>query len=299
MLFDRPEKRPEVLSAKTLGIALAIHLAFFVVFWLFAVFHGLFDKKEEIIPIDLTVVVNENLDGVENEPPPVKNPDPPEEKKPEPPKPKEKPAVKEPEKPKELERIVTNIVAKVDKKETKKPEKKKVEKKEPEKPKKTKAELRKERLEKMRKSATVNNKPVKIEVKNARESGNGRTEKKTLSDAEIMKLLNQGYRPGTKTQLAPNMMSHCLSLVQRALDEKWNSLLPSVGSSGTVLLSVRFTSNGGLTDVRLSKSCGDKTSDAAALSVARGVSSIPGLDPEFLVRFRKEALTIRYKVQGQ
>ena len=301
MLFERPERRPEVLGKKSLGISLAIHLAFFVVFWVFAALHGLFDKKEEIIPIDLMVVVNENLDGVENEPPPVKNPDPPPPPKPEPPKPK-KQTVKEPEKPKELEQIVTNIVAKVDKKETKKPEKKeekKVEKKEPEKPKKTKAELRKERLEQMRKRATVNNKPVKIEVKNARESGNGRTEKKTLSDAEIMKLLNQGYRPGTKTQLAPNMMSHCISLVQRALDEKWNSLLPSVGSSGTVLLSVRFTSNGGLTDVRLSKSCGDKTSDAAALSVARGVSSIPGLDPEFLARFRKEALTIRYKVQGQ
>ena len=122
------DKLPAVISGRTLTFALLVHLAFFVVFWVFAVCHGLFDKKEEIIPIDLTVVVNENLEGKENEPPPLKNPDPP--PKPEPPQPKAPPKAKEPEKPKELEKIVTNIVTKVDKKETKKPEKK------PEKPKK-------------------------------------------------------------------------------------------------------------------------------------------------------------------
>ena len=71
------DKLPAVISRRTLAIALLIHLSFLVVFWLFAACHGLFDKKEEIIPIDLTVVVNENLNGKENEPPPLKKPEPP------------------------------------------------------------------------------------------------------------------------------------------------------------------------------------------------------------------------------
>ena len=110
------EKLPAVISRRTLTVALLLHLSVFVVFWLYAACHDLFNKEEEIIPIDLTVVVNENLDGKANEPPPLKNPDPPKPK----PKPQPKPKPKEPEKPKELEKIVTNIVTKVEKKVEKK-----------------------------------------------------------------------------------------------------------------------------------------------------------------------------------
>ena len=66
------EKLPAVISRRTLTVALLLHLSVFVVFWLYAACHDLFHKEEEIIPIDLTVVVNENLDGKENEPPPLK-----------------------------------------------------------------------------------------------------------------------------------------------------------------------------------------------------------------------------------
>ena len=85
------EREPKVLSAANLCIAVALHVALFAGFWVFAVFHGLFDKEEEIIPIDLTVVVVENLDGKEDEPPPLKKPEPPPPPKPKP-KPKPKPA---------------------------------------------------------------------------------------------------------------------------------------------------------------------------------------------------------------
>ena len=80
-------ERPKVLGVRNLAIALGLHLAFFVVFFTYAAVKGLFDKKEEIIPIDLTVVVVENLNGNEDEPPPLKKPEPP----PPPPKPKPKP----------------------------------------------------------------------------------------------------------------------------------------------------------------------------------------------------------------
>ena len=283
-------KRPKVLGGGNVVIAIAVHVLAFLGFYVFAAFHGLFDKPEEIVPIDLTVVVNENLDGKENEPPPLKKPEPP---KPKPPKPKPKP--KEPEKPKALEQIVTNIVKSVDKKQEK-PEKK--EEKKPEPQKKTAKELREERMKQMRESAKTINKKVTIEVKNA-PSGDGRTAKKTLSDAQIRDLLNKGYKPGTSEQLATSGMQRCLSLIQMAIKEKWDRLSPKIGNNGTVLLSVQFNSSGGLVNVRLAKSCGDKLSDDAALSVARSVSAIPGLSDEFKSRFRREALTIRYYVSNR
>ncbi|MBR1920397.1 MAG: hypothetical protein IJ829_00165, partial [Kiritimatiellae bacterium] len=66
------EKRPEVVSAANIARALAVHVACFLGFFLFAKIH--FKPKEAVIPIDLTVVVNENLDGNEDEPPPLDDP---------------------------------------------------------------------------------------------------------------------------------------------------------------------------------------------------------------------------------
>ena len=292
-------RRPKVLGAGNIVAALAIHVAGFIGLYAFAVFHGLFEKPIEVTPIDLTVVVNENLDGKENEPPPLQKNDP-EPPKPKPPQPKPKPKPKEPEKPKELEKIVTNIVVKVDKKDEKK-EDKKPEKKEPKKPepkKKTAKELREERMKQMRDSAKTVKKKVTIEVNNA-PSGDGRTTKKTLTDAQIRDLLNKGYKPGTSEQLATSELQRCLSLIQMAIKDKWDQLAPKIGNNGTVLLSVQFNSSGGLVNVRLAKSCGDKLSDDAALSVARRVSAIPGLSDEFISRFRRESLTIRYYVSNR
>ena len=292
-------KRPKVLDGVNVAVALVIHVAFFAGLYVFAVFHGLFDKPEEIIPIDLTVVVNENLDGKENEPPPLQKTEPPKPKpKPEPPKPKPKP--KEPEKPKELEKIVTNIVQKVEKKEEKKPEKKEEKKpeKKPEEKKKTAKELRAERMQAMRDSAKTVNKPVTIEVKNV-PSGDGRTAKKTLTDAQIRDLLNKGYKPGTSEQLATSEEQRCQSLIRMAIERKWSQLAPRIGNNGTVLLSVQFNSSGGLINVRLAKSCGDKLSDDAALLVARSVSAIPGLSPEFISKYRREPLLLNYKVANR
>ena len=63
------EKRPDVMCTANVVLALVIHVACFLGFFLFARIH--FKPKETVIPIDLTVVVNENLDGNENEPPPL------------------------------------------------------------------------------------------------------------------------------------------------------------------------------------------------------------------------------------
>ena len=282
-------ERPKIFSGATLCLSLLLHLAFFAVLWTFAVLHGLFTPKETIIPIDLTVVVNENLNGKENEPPPLKNPEPPPPKAQPKPKPKPKPVEVTPPKP--LEQM------EIDKVKVKpKPEPKVKPKPKPEPTKKPSLE---ERLRKMRESAVKNTKPVKIQVDKAKESGNGRTERQTMSRAEIEKLLGAGYKPGTKTQLATSDLQLGVSLVKMALEEKWEKVQPKVGRSGTVVLSCRLNSSGGLIQVRIERTCGDALSDQAVLSVARQISSIASLPEKFVSQFMRETLTIRYEVQGR
>lgn len=292
------ERRPEVLSTANVVLALVIHVACFLGFFFFARFH--FKPKETVIPIDLTVVVNENLDGNEDEPPPLDDPPPkpplpPKPVTPPPPPPKvdtkvdavvKEPEKKKPEKPKETleERLKRMRESVKDKPEPPKKE-------EPKKPEKTKEELLKERMDNMRKSA----KTVRIKVPD-KPSGNGRTAKQTMTEAQIRDLLNKGYTPGSKTQLATSTMQLCLSRIQMAINARWSQVNPRIGAEGYVLIAVRFNSAGQMVNCRLSESCGDKASDSAALTVVRSVGPIAGLDKEFLREFGKQDLVIRYKV---
>jgi len=291
------EKRPKALSFRTILIALVLHIAFFLVFFLYALVQGLFVEKDEIIPIDLSIVVNENLDGVEDEPPPLQNPEPP--PPPPPPAPKPKPVVKEPEKPKELEKIVTNIVTKVEKKEEKKvePKKEKEPPKKDEPPKKTREELRKERMEKMRKSAKNVNKPVRIVVPNA-ESGNGRTDRKTLTDAEIQKLLNAGYKPGKSTNLATSEAQLAYSLIKAAFESKWDKP-PWTDTLRPMTIRVWFGPGGRIMRYHLESSSGDAKADATIKTAASRVGSVPSLPAAFIDKFKSSGVPVRFTVKPQ
>ena len=283
-------QRPKVLSKRNLAIALVLHVSTFVLFWLYAACHDLFDKEEEIIPIDLTVVVNQNLDGKENEPPPLKKvePEPPKPK----PQPKPKPKVKEPEKPKELEKIVTNVVAKVNKKaEEKRPEKKK-----PEPPKKTAKELREERMRKMRESAKQVDKKVTIEVRTAKASGDGRTARKTLSDAEVMRRLNEGYKPGTSEQIATSELQLGYSLIKQTFEEKWDKP-PWTDTLKPMTIRVWFGGGGRIVKYHLERSSGDRKADQSILSAASRVGSIPALPAAFVDKFKRSGVPVQFTVK--
>ena len=283
-------QRPKVLSKRNLAIALVLHVSTFVLFWLYAACHDLFDKEEEIIPIDLTVVVNQNLDGKENEPPPLKKvePEPPKPK----PQPKPKPKVKKPEKPKELEKIVTNVVAKVNKKaEEKRPEKKK-----PEPPKKTAKELREERMRKMRESAKQVNEKVTIEVRSAKASGDGRTARKTLSDAEVMRRLNEGYKPGTSEQIATSELQLGYSLIKQTFEEKWDKP-PWTDTLKPMTIRVWFGGGGRIVKYHLERSSGDRKADQSILSAASRVGSIPALPAAFVDKFKRSGVPVQFTVK--
>ena len=273
-----------MLGVRNLVIALALHLVCFLGFSVYSLIN--FHREEKIIPIDLSVVVVENLDGNEDEPPPLEKPEPePPPPPPPPPKPKEQPKPKEPEKPKELEKIVTNVVTKV--------EKKKEEKKPPEPPKKTAKELREERLKKIRESAKVVNKTVKVKQKQP----NGKTDKKTLTDAEIRKLLNQGYKPGKTTNLATSEEQRCLSLIKAAFEAKWDEP-PWTDTLKPMVITCQFGPGGRLTGYKLTQSSGDRSADQTILSAAKRVGSVPGLSAEFIEKYRS-GIPVRFTVKPQ
>ncbi len=279
-------KRPKVLDARSFGTSLAIHAAFFAICFGFAACH--MRKDEVITPIAVTIVVVENLDGNPDEPPPLKKPEP-EPPPPPPPKPQPKPKPKEPEKPKELEKIVTNIVEKVEKE-------KKPEVKQPEPPKKTKAELRKERIEKMRQSAKDTKRKDEAPKNPAPPQPNGRTDKKTLTDAEIQKLLNAGYRPGSTTNLAASEEQRCLSLIKQAFEEKWDEP-PWTDTLRPMVIRVKFGGGGAITSFKLEQSSGDPKADATIRSAASRVGAVRGLSASFIEKYGRSGVPIRFTVK--
>ena len=280
-------KKPEVLGARSVGMAVALHIVAFLLLYLFAMLH--LKPRETVIPIDLTVVVNENLDGEENEPPPLDNP-PPKVEQPKPTPPPAPPKVEE-----KIEAVEQIVEKKPEKPKEKPPEKPKEEKK----PEKTKEQLQKEREEmykRMRESAVVKNpKPVKNEVKN-QPSGNGKTDKQTLDPKQIEKLLNQGVKPGTKNQLAASEEQRCISLIREAFYAKWNRP-PWSADLKEMHLKVRFGDGGRVLGYQLEKRSGDPKADATVLQAAALVPSVPGLSLDFLTK--NPSVTIRFKVTPQ
>ena len=75
---ETPDSSPKVFGAGNIAVAVLVHVLFFALCYLAAI---PMKEKKIVIPIDLTLVVHENLDGAEDEPPPMEPP------KPEPPKP--------------------------------------------------------------------------------------------------------------------------------------------------------------------------------------------------------------------
>lgn len=265
-MYNDAEKKPDVFDAKTVGLALAIHIVLFLTLFLVGKFTR--TPKETVIPIDLTVVVHENLDGNEDEPPPEKEvaaPKPEPEPKPEPPAPKPEPTpVPEPE-PK------VDAVEKIEKPKKELPKKVEPKPTPPPKPKKTKEQLAKEREARL--------KAIRDAVKPGEAPrNNGRTEKRPTN---WQQLLNQGYRPGAKTQLAANESQRCYSLIRNAFYAKWDSP-PWTDTLGEMQLEVKFGPGGTVKGYRLVKGSGDRTADNTVLAAAARVRSIPGLSRDFL-----------------
>ena len=191
----RAEGRGPV-SLRAFGLALALHLAVFALFWVIAKLA--IRPPDVVIPMDLTIVPPwaEQTD----DPDPDPNPPPPEAKaEPKPPQP-------EPEPPKIEETKPVEAVEKV----VEKPKPKKKEKPKP-------LDLRKKaKLVKAAPApvADLREKARKIEPPpNVRTYGKGTAADKPLSPEEFRRLMNQGYRVGARNQIANDEATRCVSLV--------------------------------------------------------------------------------------
>ena len=292
-MFDEEARKPKVFDARTVGLAVAAHLLLFAALFLVGQFAA--KPKETVVPIDLTVVVHENPDGAENEPPPEKevaSPEP--EPAPEPPPPPPEPAPA-------LEPAPAPQVDAVERtEEPKKEPPKKVEPpprprpkpkprpEQPPKPLKSKEQIAQERAQARARRLR--------EIRNAVKRGeaprtDGRTEKRPPDWRE---LLGQGYTPGAKTQIAADESQRCLSLIRRAFYAKWDSP-PWTDALGDMILEVRFGPGGVVKSCRLVKSSGDRAADDTVLAAAAQVASVPGLTHDFLSQ--NPSVKVRFKVK--
>ena len=146
----------------------------------------------------------------------------------------------------------------------------------------------------MRESAKTVNKTVTIEVKN-RPSGDGRTAKKTLSDAEVLKLLNAGYKPGTAEQIATSELQYAYSLIKMAIESKWDT--PAwTDTLRPMQIRLWFGPGGKILNYRLEHSSGDAAADQTIKSAAARVGSVPGLPQAFIEKFRSSGVPCRFTV---
>lgn len=275
MRYVGEEKRPEVFDAGNCAKAVALHLALFAAIWKFGAADS--DAKETIIPIDLSVVVEENLDGEPDEPPPER----PRQPEPESPPPQPAPPPPEPPPPPPEQTVPDAVIPEPPKEEPKKQEKpkepekpKEQEKsKEPEKPKMT----REERLAKMRESA----KPVKDAPRrpDPPPRNNGRTE---MRPKDWEKLLMAGYKPAaTNSGLDASEAQRCLAYLRRAFYERWD--IPAwTDRLGEMHLEVRLGAGGKIEGYRLVRSSGDAAADRSVLVAASRVERVRGLSQAFI-----------------
>ena len=277
--MERPKARGDVLTARTLGYAFALHLAAFIFFW--AVAKIAFRAPDVIIPIDMTIVPPwaEQTD----DPDPDPNPPP----KPEEPKPTPKPQPKAPEPPK-IEQPKVEAVEQV--KEKPKPKEKinlrdkaKLVKTPPKKP---------EKLD-------LRDKAKKVDAPPMKKTGKATAADKPLTAAEFLKKMNEGYRIGARNQLATSEEQRCVSLIAQAIKREWNKeSFKWYPGLKPLQVSLKLGPGGSVRGFKILVGSGDADVDRTARSALNRLKSIPGLSATFLEQFPEIALLME-PTQGE
>ncbi len=279
------------LTWRTLGIAFGLHVALFLFFWLMGIIN--FRKPDVIIPIDMTIVPPWAQQTDDPEPDP--SPPPPEVKQ-------EKPQPKPPEPEKiEVKQPKVEAVEKVVEK--KKPEdlKKKAKLiKHPPKPQPPKKSLRDN-------AKVITPKPVPVErppdlklPDNVRKFGKGTAADKPLSNIDMKKMLDQGYRYGARNQIATSEAQRCGSLIEAAVRREWNKESFNWYSGlRPIQVKIQLGSGGVLRDYSITSSSGDAEVDRTARSALCRLKGdrIPGLTAQFIEQF--PVLAIEMKPVGR
>lgn len=247
-----------------------------------------FRPKEIAIPVDFTVVLEDNL----VEPNVRPEPETPVRPSPEPsPEPEAPPPVPLPAPPKEA------IPVEKKKEPEKKPEKKKEPEKKPEKPPEKKPEPFKKgkRVEAPKKPQQPKFEELYKPFDPTKPVSTKPLTDKKLSRAEIERALLAGARPGTRNEIPQDEMSRCVLLVKRAMYEAWEQ--PGAGEAGPrpALLDIRLDSSGRVVSYRIRQSSGSAYFDQTVLKAAANAAPIRGLSLAFLKQY--ETLTVEFKLE--
>ena len=270
-LEDRPAVRAPVkpFSGRSLGISVGVHVALAAVL-LFAT--KVFTRTPEVIvPIDMTIVPPwaEQTDDPEPDP----NPPP----KPEPPKPKQKPRPEPKPEPAKNVDAVEKVVEK------KKPEKLNL---------RDKAKLVKE-SPKPPEKLDLRDKAKKVDAPKL-PPGKATAAEKPLSPEEIQKLLNQGYKYGSRNQLATSEAQRCVSVIAQAIRREWDKesfkWFPGLSP---IQVMLQFGPGGSVRGFRILSGSGDADVDRTAQSALRRLTRIPGLSATFLEQFPEIAIEMK------
>ena len=265
------------LNVRTILMALGLHVAAFVFFWIAAKI--IYRTPDVIIPIDMTIVPPW-AEQDPNDPDPDPNPPPKEQPKPEPqkpePKPEEPPKVEE--KVEAVEKVPEKKKKEFKKSEVKQPDKKKVEEKH------KKKEFKRGEIKK----------PPKIQPPVKLPPGKGTSRDKPLSQAEIMKALAAGAKFGASNQLAANEEQRCVSLISDRFYECWTDFNWSENLR-PVLLAVKFGGGGKILGYRIVQSSGDAKVDQSVLAAAKRADHVSGLSADFLKKYPEVTIQMKPK----
>ncbi len=267
------------IERKSVVFSVVIHVAVVLVVLMSSLMSGCLDtKKETVIPMEFIIVTEENAadhlaevpneETEEPEPEPLSEPP-----APEPPPPLEVPDPIPPPPPLEEKKPEPKKVEK--KKEVKQPEKK-VEKKKPTKPK------------------IKIGKRVGPVTEGKKDKSKAATEKKTLSDAEIKKMLGMGAKSGNKNQIPTSEASRCFGQIRAAFKEKCDAYGLEASPTGRdPELKVVFGSGGRVTSVSISRSSGDRAFDQQVLQACRQVRQVSGLSSTFLSEYKTVEIVLQ------
>ncbi len=118
---------------------------------------------------------------------------------------------------------------------------------------------------------------------------------KKLSRAEIEKALRDGARAGTRNVIPEDELSRCIFLVKRALYDAWDQPAASDAGARPAQLDIRLGSGGSIVSYRIRQSSGNAFFDQTVLKAAANAQPIRGLSLAFLKQY--ENCTIEFKLE--
>ena len=291
--FEQTGSPESGLSWRTLGIAFAVHVALFLFFWGMGIIR--FRRPDVIIPIDMTIVPPWAQQTDDPDPDPA--PPPPEVKQMKP-----LPKAPEPEKV-EAKPKVEAVEQVVEKKKREKVDLRRGKQlhKTPPKPKQPEKKL-KDTAKVITPKPTPVERPPDLKIPDTvQRFGKGTATDKPLSNIDMKKMLEQGYRYGAKNQIATSEAQRCVSLIQAAILREWDKE-SFKWFSGLRPIEVDFSLGpGGLVrGFSIRTGSGDAEVDRTARSALNRLKGqkIYGLTAQFLEQFPELTIVMEPK-QGR